>query len=175
MKGVLRWVENVLTGILICIIITSIFLLIQSKSNPKFIPVMLGYQPLSILSGSMRPALEPGDMIFIQSIPSDDVQVGDVITFWADQDTLITHRVVEIIGKNKGEIKYKTKGDANQAADQPYINESMLLGKMIFTIPKGGYISKFVRSKVGSALLILIPIVMLTGSEIKRMRKRNFK
>lgn len=132
-------------------------------------PMILGYQPLSILSGSMRPVLEPGDMIFIHSVSAGKIKTGDVITYWANNETLITHRVVKIIDEN-GELKYKTKGDANHVDDEEYISEDMLLGKMIFNIPKGGYVSQFVRSKVGTFLLIFLPVSIIIDAEVRKRR-----
>lgn len=136
-----------------------------------FISATLGYQPLSVLSGSMKPTLEPGDMIFVHKVLPNDVQVGDVITFRVDHDILITHRVVDVIKKNSGEILYKTKGDANQTADKSYISGNRLLGKMIWSIPKGGYISKWVRSRWGLFILILMPATVFMVAEVKRLKR----
>lgn len=171
MRAIIKWFENIVAGLLICIIIFSMLAFLQLKKNPNDMPTIMGYQPLSILSGSMRPVLESGDMIFIHSVSSEKIKAGDIITYWTNNETLITHRVEKIIDEN-GMLKYRTKGDANQAEDKVWISEDMILGKMVFNIPKGGYVSQFVRSKVGMILLIFLPISIIIGSEVRKRREK---
>lgn len=168
MNAIIKWMENILIVILICIIILALVSLLHIEKKASHTSTVLGYQPLTILSGSMRPVIEPGDMILIRAIPSNKIKVGDIVSYWADKETLITHRVTQI-KKNNGRLQYKTKGDANQLEDQECIYENMLLGRMVLSIPKGGYISKFVRSKIGFILLIIMPTIILTVTEIRKI------
>lgn len=167
MKKIIKWLGNAFTVFLILVIVFAIFTMVQAKKDPNYIPSFMGYKPLSILSGSMRPNLEVGDMIFVKSIDGDKVQEGDVITFWVDEDTLVTHRVVEIMQQDDGNRVYRTKGDANNVEDHQLVAESQLLGKLMFDIPKGGYAAKFARSSKGLILFIIIPIFILIASELR--------
>lgn len=168
---VLRWIESIVMGCLVIIVAMSIFTMIQVKQNPNYIPTFFGYKPLSILSGSMRPSLETGDMIFVKTIDAEKVEKGDVISYWINDDTLITHRVVGIIKQGDGSISYRTRGDANNVEDNQLVGEEQLLGVLAFGIPKGGYAAHFIRSPQGFIIFIIIPTMLLIITE---MNNRGF-
>lgn len=121
---------------------------------------------LIVLSGSMSPSINAGDVVVTQEQPSSNIITGNIITFQesGNQDKLITHRVVNISKKNNT-LFFQTKGDANQDTDQRLVSENELVGKVIFTIPYLGYLPNFVKSPIGFLLLIIIPGVLLITSE----------
>ncbi|MDF2547565.1 MAG: signal peptidase [Anaerosolibacter sp.] len=167
-RAVLKWAGNILTAVLVVAIGFAIFTMFQSKKDPGYIPNIVGYQPMSVLTGSMMPLLEPGDMIFVKEIETKEVEVGDVVTYRVDQSTLVTHRVVEVIQEN-GELSFRTKGDANNTEDHALVTNEQLLGSLAFNIPKGGYIANFARSPKGFILFIIVPIFLLIASELKNI------
>ncbi len=168
MKRVLKWFSNVFIGILIILVAFSIYSMIQSRNNPGMVPSILGYKPMSVLSGSMRPALEPGDMIVAREVNPSDIKIDDIITYKVSENILVTHRVVQVINEN-GELLFRTKGDANNVEDSSLISPEQLVGAFVFNIPKGGYIANFMRSPLGFGLLILLPIILLLGGELKNL------
>src|SRR5262249_42862971 len=81
-------------------------------------PRLGAYRTLTVLSGSMRPTFNPGDVIVVRPLPLHALRVGDVITYSvpiADR-RVETHRIIRIVhgGANPTVI---TKGDANNAPD----------------------------------------------------------
>ncbi|WP_088071908.1 signal peptidase I, partial [Gottfriedia luciferensis] len=77
---------------------------------------------------------------------------------------IITHRISAVHNKN-GEISYKTKGDNNDAPDLWTVYPQNIIGNYSnFTIPYVGYALNFVSSKTGSALLLVVPGILLTLS-----------
>ena len=93
---------------------------------------------------------ERGDLLIIQGVNSvSEIAVGDVLIIDRGPDVIpLTHRVVEIWEEN-GEVRLKTKGDANAgfvSGDYP-IEPSQILGKVVFVIPKIGYISLWFQGK----------------------------
>lgn len=131
------------------------------KKNPDEIPSMFGYKPLTVLTNSMQPKIDAGDMIFIQEIPTENIKVGDVITFKETETKLITHRVIE--KTNEG---FVTKGDNNNVKDQGIVAPKAVVGKLAVTIPKAGYIAKFASSPIGMFLMIIFPLLALAFIEI---------
>lgn len=121
---------------------------------------------MSVLTGSMKPSLEPGDMIVVKEIKPENINDGDVITFKLDSNTLVTHRVVEVLSE-EGKIVFRTRGDANNTDDGSLVSSEQLVGVLSFNIPKGGYIANYIRSPFGFILLVLIPIIYLISSELK--------
>jgi len=90
---------------------------------------------------SMLPTLEGGDLVVIQSVPINDIKVGDIIVYnglCSTSGLSVIHRVVNIT--SAGLI---TKGDNNQYPDQSPlatiarspITQQCLEGKVVFVIP----------------------------------------
>jgi len=169
-KKIFKWVGNILFLLLIFIVASSFYSALQAKRNPGHIPSIMGYRLMTVLSGSMSPVIEAGDMIVAKNIDPENIEIGDVITYRVDQDTFVTHRVMEIT-EQEGKLAFKTKGDANNIDDQSLVTPEQVIGSLAFRIPYGGYISNFVRSPIGFILFILIPIILLIGGEIKSIIK----
>jgi signal peptidase len=124
----------------------------------------LGYQPVSVYSGSMVPTLRVGSLTVDRSVPSATVRVGDVITF-ADpyvKGRLVTHRVVRIFHTKHG-LAYRTKGDANDARDPWTIRLPGRVGRVAFSIPYAGYALWYLHTReVRSGLILFSALLLLT-------------
>ncbi|MEG0026395.1 MAG: signal peptidase I, partial [Bacilli bacterium] len=95
---------------------------------------------LTIASGSMEPLIKIGDVIIIEKLKEDDLKklkVGDVLVHKKDKETVV-HRIIEIKERYK-KTTYRTKGDANNAADNYIIYESDIIGRAKFRVPLVGY------------------------------------
>lgn len=114
----------------------------------------------TILTQSMYPTIKAGDVIITYKTDNNEYNVGDVITFVSPSgnsgDLTITHRVSELYSLN-GEYSYRTKGDNNSSADTAVVPAKNVLGRVIFRIPKAGYIQQFLVSKFGWIAMIVIP------------------
>ena len=159
---------NLITIFLVLIIglLSFVYFIDQKNLDKPF--SFWGYQPMVVLSGSMEPALKTGDIVVVKKITPELIKEGDIITFQVAEDVIITHRVKEIVS-TVGGVSFKTKGDANRIADGSLINGRQLLGSVIFRIPYGGHMANFIRSKWGFALLIVVPVIILFYSEVKKV------
>jgi signal peptidase I len=122
-----------------------------------------GYRTVAVYSGSMEPQLHVGSVVFVKAIDSAEVRVGDVITFQDPRTPgrLITHRVVKRF-VHKGELVYRTKGDANPAADPWTISLPGTVGRASFDIPVVGYALVYAKTReVRTAILFLFALVLL--------------
>ena len=86
---------------------------------------------LVIGSSSMSGSIEKGDAIFYKK-SKKKLEVGDVIVFKRD-NIRVVHRITNIRSIND-ELRYYTKGDANDIADTGYITDEALMGKVLFKI-----------------------------------------
>jgi signal peptidase len=117
---------------------------------------LLGFQPSIIASGSMRPTLDVGDIAITVQMPPEKIKVGDIIQYWREGETAPTiHRVIEIT--KAGGITYiTTKGDANNAPDDPItITQTQTIGKVALIIPKLGWVSIHLKTLVAQAWALL--------------------
>lgn len=110
---------------------------------------LLGVQPTTVISGSMRPSLDVGDMVVVREVAADSIGVGDVIQYWRDGEMVI-HRVVEVQQGGGGKL-FVTKGDANSEPDLAPVQPGQIRGKVILTIPKIGWAAIAAKTFVGNA------------------------
>lgn len=91
------------------------------------IPIFLGGTRYLVVSDSMSPTINRGDVII--SRETDTPEVGQIVTFVQDGE-LLTHRITRIV---QGEIY--TQGDANMAEDFEPISAENILGVVVYKIP----------------------------------------
>ena len=95
-------------------------------------------QPTTIISGSMRPTLEVGDVVIIAKVSADTIKPGDIIQFREAEGVTTVHRVVEI-REIEGKRVFITQGDANSEPDANPVIPENVAGKAVFDIPKIGW------------------------------------
>lgn len=121
-----------------------------------------------VLTASMTPAIAPGDVVIVDSVPARDVAVGDVIVF--EQRTgdavPITHRVVDVERSADAPPAFQTKGDANEDADLSLVTPDRLIGRVVFSIPLIGHVIQFVGTPAGFVALVVLPLGLLVVSEV---------
>ncbi|MCP3741722.1 signal peptidase I SipW [Rossellomorea sp. BNER] len=170
-KKAIKAFSNLLSAILFSIIIlTTLTVMISKASSGE--PNLFGYQLKTVLSGSMEPSIQTGSVIAVKPVEDHKgFQKGDIITFINEDDLLITHRVIEV--KSSGnQLSYITKGDNNDGADRdPVLPQNVKAEYTGFTVPYAGYFLNWINSKIGSALLLIIPGLLLITYSIFAIRK----
>jgi len=114
--------------------------------------------PLVVVSGSMQPIYNIGDVVLIRVDPNAEIGVGDVIAFKMENGPVVVHRVIEVL-----EQGYRTKGDANPDPDPFIVDRRLVIGKVIGVIPKIGWITITAREGINSAAT---PYIVLTGASV---------
>lgn len=155
--------------------------LLVIASAAAFVPRLIGAQPLTVLSGSMVPTFNPGDLVIVRPFDVNTVAVGDVITFQPESGnpTLITHRVIDVT-RDASDLtqvsRIVTQGDANNMADNPLVPEQVM-GRMLYRIPYLGFLHdgptyEYVGYAVGGGLIVYA-IATLLKDPIKAALSRN--
>lgn len=101
----------------------------------------------------MEPTINIGDVAFVRK--AKDIEQQDIISFRVN-NSVVTHRVIEILIDENQEKIYKTKGDANSSEDSETIKQEEIEGKYCFKIPKIGKIILFFRTQAGILVLAVI-------------------
>ena len=142
-------IRNILYGImyavLIIIMVYNISLIAQSILKPNKTPSFLGVKTYVIISGSMEPNIEIGDIVVGKA--EENLDIGDVISYRKGQ-SVITHRITQINKNENGEIEYRTQGDNNNVEDEESIKPSNIEGKVIKIVPKLGKVTLILQNKV---------------------------
>lgn len=143
---------------------------LKGDNNP---PVFNAYV---VMSGSMLPSIKVKDIVVTKKIPEDRIKVEDVITFISPDERFsgitITHRVIEkYFDSSINGYYFKTKGDANNVADDALVPYDNILGKVILKVPKLGYLQDLLASKGALLVVVIIPCLAIFSYDIMKMFK----
>ena len=163
---------TVLCIILIPILLINITLIVKSYINKDEVPSIGGTFPLIVLTDSMYPEIESGDLIICRTAEAEDIKVNDVISFFdpaGNGTSIVTHRVIEIV-KEDGIILFRTRGDNNNIEDKELVPTENLVGVYKMRIAGAGHIAMFMQSTAGLIICVVLPIILLVGYDIIRRR-----
>lgn len=162
-KGLIKKIVHVLS--IICYILILVYAIVC-------IPLIFGYHPMVVLSGSMEPTYKIGSVIYYKNVPEKELKVGDVITFTMN-DKYISHRIANV---ENGD--YTTKGDSNNIVDVNKIRYENIKGKVAEkSIPYIGYYVKFINENLIITIVLIIIILisefLISNSETFDIDKKN--
>jgi signal peptidase I len=129
-------------------------------------PHVLGYRTMTMLTGSMAPHINPGDVVISTPLDVDDVTAGMIISYHIpiDDHRVVTHRVVSVQHDPDGSVTVQTKGDANNA-DDPW--QATLQGDTAYQVravlPAVGHAIEWLRTPVVAKALVYVAPALLAG------------
>lgn len=127
-----------------------------------------------ILTGSMAPELQPGDVVVVRHSPPAEIERGDVITYRADGAIggegvdRVTHRVIERKQTADG-VAFRTKGDANDVADAGLVTPNQIVGTVWFHVPAVGWLLHATQQPLGNVLAIVVPGLLLVWNGVRTL------
>ena len=173
MHKVLTAVGTVLCIILIPILVVNCTLIAKSYMNKDKVPDVGGIFPMIVLTDSMYPEIQSGDLIICHTEDPERVKVGDVISFFdpvSSDSTVVTHRVQEITTDETGGLAWVTKGDANNVQDAVVVPAENLVGVYRSRIAGAGNIAIFMQTTQGLTICVVCPIILLVAYDMVRRR-----
>lgn len=159
--------------LLIPILVVNCLLLYQGATNQDKVPSVGGMVPFIVLSDSMNPEIQSGDLIVCHEVSAADVQVGDVISFFDPEGngtSVVSHRVTAITTDESGQPVFTTKGDANNVEDSAPVPAEKLIAAYSFRIPGLGNVAMFMQSTQGLIVCVAVPVALLLAYDIIRRR-----
>lgn len=144
-----------ITTALVAIVVILALLLVGAR--------LIGLHVFSVLSGSMEPTYHVGSLIYVKNVDPYELKSGDVITFMLDEDTVATHRIVEVVPDENDStvVRFRTKGDANDVEDGGLVHYKNVIGTPVFTIPKLGYVANYIQNPPGMYVAISVGAIMV--------------
>ena len=119
----------------------------------------------AVMSGSMEPNLNVGGLVISKPMGPNDIAVGDIITFYCPLNKqMISHRVIAV--ESGTSTYFRTKGDANEASDSFIVPVQNVVGKVCFHVPYLGYVTQFIKTRLGILLILGIPGIIIIIMEI---------
>lgn len=155
MLKTLKKVWNVFTTVLVALVVIVAILLVGIR--------LIGFDVFTVLSGSMEPTYHTGSVIYVKDVDYRQLEAGDVITFMLDEDTIATHRIVEVVpdDEDPAVLRYRTKGDANEAEDGSLVHYKNVVGSPVFSIPYLGYVANYIQEPPGTYVAISAGAILL--------------
>lgn len=166
-------------GIALCVLVAPILvmnvtLIVKSACGDE-VPNVGGFFPLVVLTDSMSPAIESGDLAICRTALPSEISEGDAIAFFDSMSTraegsasLVLHRVSEVEAAADGAPQWVTKGDANNACDLAPVSSADLAGRYCMKIPQVGSVVLFLQSPVGVLLCVAIPTAVIALTYVFR-------
>ena len=122
---------------------------------------IMGFKVFNVISGSMRPTYNVGDLVYVKETPASEIRVGDAITFVLNENLVVaTHRVVRI---SEDRVYFYTKGDANEVEDAEPVHYENIEGVVEFAIPGLGYVSDFIQHPPGTYITIGLGLLLIVA------------
>ena len=148
MSKTIKKIWNWVSGILVALVV----LLAVALAGVRII----GLHPFVVLSGSMEPEYHVGSLIYVKSVDYKTLQVGDDITYMVSEDTVVTHRIIEVLvdEEDPNTLRYFTQGIANDVPDGTSVHYKNIIGKPVFSIPYLGYVSNYIQNPPGTYIAI---------------------
>lgn len=153
-------INTILFTILGIVLLMNLIILFQAKTNDDKVPAIFGYKPFIVMSGSMETSIYTNDLIFVKSVDPETLKKDDVIAFRAEDDVVVTHRIIDIIEED-GVKKFITKGDNNPTEDNGNVELGDVEGLYVSRIPKLGGILLFIEKPIGIVVSVLIAVVVI--------------
>ena len=131
------------------------------------VPFAFDARPLTVLSGSMEPVLDTGDVVIVQRIAPLDARPGDIVTFRDPENPnrLVTHRV-RTLRVQDDRVRFVTRGDANNVSERWQVGKGGEISRVLYRVPDLGHALMFLRSTGLFALLFGLALAALLVLEV---------
>lgn len=147
------------------------------KQNHKQSKGLFGFSFYTVVSGSMQREIPKGSLVVVRWVPGTELSAGDDITFYRDADTVVTHRIVEVLEEYEGSggRAFITQGIENPLPDETPVHEMNVVGKVVRVFPKAGLVGSLVRANLKWVVILLALVTALTASlrNLASCRKRE--
>jgi len=163
--------SRVIVSFLIAIVIFFIL-----TSGVKFV-FGLEHPFMVVVGNSMYPTLKDGDLIVVKKVNPNELSVGDIIVYESplDPESRIVHRIIEIVSYNPP--AFRVKGDNRDTPDPWIVTSDMIIGKVIYSVPKIGIIPRFLspilKPPINYLIIIFVVFVIFAWEFYKELSRRE--
>ena len=165
---VLKVVFGIIKALILVVLIAFILVVcLQRFSNNKV--SFFDYRIFAVVTDSMEPKYNVGDVLLSKDVEPEEVKVGDAISYLGTKynfkGKIITHPVVSIEKDENGKLLYHTKG-INNLVEDPVVHEDQLFGIIVHKFWLLTFIYNCVSKPWGVYVFIIVPIFFIIGSEL---------
>lgn len=173
MKLILKIIFKTLKVISTILVVLALIIVISQKVTNNKIR-LFGYGVYTVVSESMLPEYEIGDMFLAKEVSEDNIKVGDDIVYIGEsgsyKDRIITHRIIRI----EANKKIVTKGINNSMEDPP-IKYNQVYGKVTARFILLSLFSKLMNNNALFYIIIFVPFTILMFLDIRDLCDKKKK
>lgn len=166
-------VSYLLFAVIIVIIATVLFQIITGRETQVF-----GYRLYVVVTDSMTPELEVGDVILSKSIEPEDIKIDDVVTFigveGAQKGLIITHKVVREPYYEEGKGYILTQGVKQFSTVDPPVPLENVQAVMVRKMTLLSGLFRLLRTPFGFILMIFMPLLLITIIQLVKVTKKSY-
>jgi len=153
--------SNIVFYLIIIGVVLGAFLLSGDESSPRNV---FGYSYFTVLSPSMQREIPKGALVITKHIDPEEIRLGDDITFFKDETTTVTHRVIEIYEdyQETGQPGFRTKGIENPGPDNDIVSAPNVIGVVQFIMPGAGAALAYIKSNFWLVSIICVLLLLLS-------------
>ena len=161
--------ECVFYGLLLLLILSAVFVRTTSDGSPRS---LAGYSGMIVLTESMQSEIPKGSLVITKTVDPQSLQIGDDITYMANQTTSVTHRVVGITEnyENTGQRAFQTQGIMNREPDKQLVPAVNVVGKVVFHSEVLGTVASFI-GQYWPFLLFILAVAFVLLYVLRRIFK----
>ena len=167
MKIVKRTLFTIITIFLVLVFSFNVYNIINIKILKNDLTSIFGYAVLEVVSGSMEPTIQIGDLIIIDT-NEKNYQENDIVTFYDTNDSFVTHRILSI-----EDDQMITKGDNNNTEDEKTPIQN-IVGKYLFRIQGLGTFLLALKNPIVSIMIFVIGILICYFISMKKDEEEEF-
>ena len=173
----LKIIGNILYYILVVIVLLILLVVLLQRFTHNNASIG-GIRIFNIVTESMVPEYQVGDILISKSIDPSKIEIGDDVVYRGEvgsfQGKIITHRVIDI-EKDGDSYKFHTKGIANEYEDPAVVSEDQIYGTIIYKTHILSFISKIINNLYGFYFLIFIPLAVLIIVKIVKIHREKYE
>ena len=163
--------STLLTILCLVILLFAVVLIVRNARGE--VTFLFGRSLFRVRTASMEPGIEAGSYILVARVRTDQIAVGDIITFRSDDPAirgqLNTHRVTEILD---GGTAFRTKGDNNPGEDLYPVPADHVVARYVRPLPGLTAIGRAVFARnIFPIILIVLSAAVFVCAVIELVRK----
>jgi signal peptidase len=160
-KKLVSKIMNIVFYLVMTFIIILVYLFANNQAESGPPRNFFGYSPMTILTTSMQSVLPKDSLIITKYVDPDSLVIGDDITFLLENNTTMTHRIIDIQENIAGtrERGFKTQGVDNPLPDEDIVYGPNVVGKVIYNSLLLGQILLLIRENLIIVFILLVLII----------------
>ena len=167
-KRVLKVIKTV-----VMIFFIACFAIILIQRIRGHVPTLFNRSIFVVVTDSMSPQYNPGDVIVVKVVDPSEINNGDVITYYGQEgelaDKIITHKVVKDPYEEDGVWHFQTQGIKQGAVLDPEITEEEVIGVVRFKLVVVSFLYKVLTNIYGFMFIVAVPMLLFLVLQVMNL------